>query len=73
MPETDTDAQEVERQCREASMRIRCPPTENEIELPAYADGLSIISTASKENRFIGASRRSCENTSLTPSPLDVI
>ena len=46
MPETETDAQEVERQWGEASMWIRCPPTLNEIELPARADGLSAISTA---------------------------
>jgi hypothetical protein len=48
MPETETDAQVVERQWLEASMRIRCPPMENEIELPAYADELNAISPASR-------------------------
>jgi hypothetical protein len=48
MPETDTDAQEVERQWRDASMWIRCPPTENEIELPAWAGALSASNAASQ-------------------------
>ena len=48
MPETDTDAQDVERQWLEASIWIRCPPTENEIELPAQAGELSAISPASR-------------------------
>src|SRR6202022_4631483 len=56
IPEIETEAQDVERQCLDDSMWMRCPPTTNEIELPAYADELSIISTARKQYRFIGAS-----------------
>jgi len=56
MPETDTEAQDVERQCREDSMCTRWPPTVNEIEPPAYADEQSAISTAKEHNRFIGTS-----------------
>jgi hypothetical protein len=56
MPEIDTEAQEGEPQCLDDSMRIRCPPTENENELPAYADELSSIRTARVQNRFIGTS-----------------
>jgi hypothetical protein len=34
-PEIETEAQEIERQYRDASTWIRCPPTSNEIPLPA--------------------------------------
>jgi hypothetical protein len=54
--ETETEAQEVERQCLEASMWMRCPRTTNEIESPASADELNSISTAKKQKRFIGPS-----------------
>jgi hypothetical protein len=45
---TDIDAQEVERQCGDASMWNLWPPTENEIELPACADGLNASNAARK-------------------------
>ena len=53
---TETEAQDVERQLRGASMRMRCPPTENEIDSPAQADVVSTISAARLQSRFIGAS-----------------
>src|SRR5438552_12417350 len=55
-PETETEAQDVERQLRGGSMRMRCPPTENEIDSPAQADVVSTISAARLQSRFIGAS-----------------
>jgi hypothetical protein len=55
-PDIDTEAHDVERQYRDDSMCTRWPPTVNEIEPPACADELSAISTARKQNRFIGAS-----------------
>src|SRR5439155_16052464 len=55
-PETETEAQDVERQLRGASMRMRCPPTENEIDSPAQADVVNTISAARLQSRFIGAS-----------------
>lgn len=55
MPEIETEAHEDDRQKREDSMWMRCPPTENENE-PACADELSSVSKASKQNPLIGAS-----------------
>src|SRR5438552_13489458 len=55
-PETETEAQDVERQLRGASIRMRCPPTENEIDSPAQADVVSTIRAARLQSRFIGAS-----------------
>jgi hypothetical protein len=54
--EIDIEAHETERQCLEDSMCTRWLPTLNEIERPAWADELSAISTARKQNRFIEAS-----------------
>jgi hypothetical protein len=55
-PETDTKAQDTERQCLEDSMCTRWPPSLNETEPPADADEESASSTARKHNRFIGPS-----------------
>jgi hypothetical protein len=41
----ESETHEGERQERGASMRIRCPPTTKENELPACADELSSINT----------------------------
>jgi hypothetical protein len=60
-PETDTEAQELERQFRGASIRMRWPPTENEIE-SARADELSSVSTTRQQSRFIGASAGLCQH-----------
>ncbi|WP_156179725.1 hypothetical protein [Bradyrhizobium sp. LTSPM299] len=50
-----TDTQESERH-RTESIWIRWPPIENEMPLPAWADGLNSINAASKQKRFIEAS-----------------
>ncbi len=55
MPGMDTETQDAERQCRGASIRIRCPATTNEKE-PAWADELSTINARKKQKRFMQAS-----------------
>lgn len=55
------EAQEEELHPRGASMRMRWPPTENEI-VPASADELTSISTMRPQSRFIGASPSDGEN-----------
>ena len=54
--EIDILAHDSEWQCLEDSMCTRWLPTLNEIDLPAWADELSAISTARKQTRFIEAS-----------------
>src|SRR5215207_10259528 len=54
--EIDIEAHETERQCLEDSICTRWPPRLNEIERPAWAEEVSAISTARKQNRFMGAS-----------------
>ena len=71
--EIDIVAHDTERQCLEDSMCTRWLPTLNEIERPAWADELSAISTARKQNRFIGASPLVRRKTSREEPRLNVI
>ena len=54
-------------------MCTRWLPTLNEIERPAWAEELSAISTARKQNRFIGASPEVMRETSRGETRLNVI
>jgi hypothetical protein len=69
----DIAAHETERQCLEDSMCTRWLPTLNEIERPAWAEEVSAISTARKQNRFIGASSLMTRKTSRGEARLNVI
>jgi hypothetical protein len=71
--EIDIEAHETERQCLEDSMCTRWLPTLNEIERPAWAEEVSAISTARKQNRFIGASSLVRWKTSRREARLNVI
>ena len=71
--EIDIEAHETERQCLEDSMCTRWLPTLNEIERPAWAEELSAISTARKQNRFMGASPLVMRKASRREACLNVI
>jgi hypothetical protein len=60
IPEIEIEAQDGERQDRDASMWIRCPATTKETCSPAYADELSNVSTTRQQKRFIGAPAGEC-------------
>jgi hypothetical protein len=71
--EIDILAHDTEWQCLGDSMCTRWLPTLNEIDLPAWADELSAISTARKHNRFIEGSTLVTRKTSREVPRLDVI
>ena len=54
-------------------MCTRWLPTLNEIERPAWAEEVSAISTARKQNRFIGASSLMTRKISRREARLNVI